>query len=150
MSHSYISNLVHFVFSTKDRQKIITSDFRERLWAFLGGIARENKMKALAVGGTADHIHILLTLPATITIAKAIQLLKGGSSKWVHETFPMHRHFAWQQGYGAFSINVSRTKDTLAYIHRQDQHHRTKSFEAEFLIFLKAHGIEYDERYIWS
>jgi REP element-mobilizing transposase RayT len=150
MSHSYISQLMHCVFSTKERRKLIVPDLQERLHPFMGGIARQNNMKALAIGGVEDHVHLLLSLPATMPVAKAIQLIKGGSSKWVHEEFPQHRDFAWQEGYGAFSISVSHVKDTIAYIERQAEHHRRKSFQEEFLAFLKKHGIEYDERYIWD
>ena len=86
--HSFTSILIHCVWSTKNRKPVLSSDLRERLWPHLGGIARENKMKALAIGGTADHVHMLISLPATVSIAKAAQLLKGNSSKWIHETFP--------------------------------------------------------------
>src|SRR2546421_465465 len=127
MSHSYNSMLAHCVFSTKERRKSIDLSFQERLWAFMGGIARENKLKALAIGGTSDHVHMLLSIPATIAISKTIQLVKGGSSKWVHDTFPMHQNFAWQEGYGAFSISVSQIDDTIRYIKTQKQHHRIKS-----------------------
>ena len=88
MPHSYSSCLVHYIFSTKERRKMISPEVRERLWAYLGGIARENGMKALAIGGTDDHVHVLVSLPSTLPVAKAIQLLKGGSSKWLHDTFP--------------------------------------------------------------
>lgn len=100
MSHSYTSCLVHYVFSTKERRKSISPEIRERLWAYLGGIARENGMRALAVGGTDDHVHMLVSLPSTLSIAKAVQFIKGGSSKWMHETFPSMGAFAWQEGYG--------------------------------------------------
>jgi REP element-mobilizing transposase RayT len=105
-------------------------------------------MKALAIGGVQDHIHILLSLPATIPVAKAIEIIKGGSSKWIHESFPAYREFAWQEGYGAFSVSISHVKATVAYIQTQGEHHRKKSFEEEFLTFLKKHGIDYDERYV--
>ena len=105
---SYVSAHFHCIFSTKERQRLITPELRERLWPFLGGIARQNKMKAIEIGGMEDHAHILLSLPATITISKAMQLIKGGSSKWVHETFPEHRLFAWQEEFGAFSVSVSQ------------------------------------------
>ena len=150
MAHSYTSCLVHAVFSTKNRHKIITPDLKERLWPFMGGIARKNNMKALAVGGVSDHVHILLSLPAIIPVAKAIQLIKGGSSKWIHEAFPARRRFAWQDGYGAFSISISHARDTIAYIEAQEEHHRKKTFEEEFLMFLKKHGIEYDEQHVWG
>jgi putative transposase len=148
MPHSYISCLMHCVFSTRQRNKTISPDLRQRLWPFIGGIVRENKMKALAIGGTEDHMHILLSLPATLPVAKAIQLIKGGSSKWIHETFPSHKDFAWQEGYGAFSVSISQVEATIAYIKTQEEHHRKRTFEEEFLTFLKKHGIEYDERYI--
>ena|SRR2546428_3657288 len=141
---------MHCVFSTKERRRSITKDLQKRLWPYIGGIAREHKMKALAVDGTDDHAHILLSLPATITIAKAVQLIKGGSSKWIHETFPTSRHFAWQEGYGAFSISISHVTQTITYIKNQEKHHQKKSFQEEFLEFLKKHKIPYDERYVWG
>ena len=150
MAHSYASCLIHYVFSTNKRRNTLSGSVRERLWPYLGGIARENGMKALAVGGTDDHAHVLVSLPSTLAIAKAIQLLKGGSSKWVHDTFPTHRDFAWQEGYGAFSIAVSGVPDTVAYINNQEQHHRTKTFEDEYVTFLVKHGIEFDDRYVWG
>ena len=116
----------------------------------MGGIAREQGLKALTIGGVEDHVHLLLSLSATMPIAKAIQLIKGASSKWVHETFPEHRLFAWQEGYGAFTIGVSQTDATRAYIHSQPEHHRRTTFQEEFRVFLKKHGIEYDERYVWG
>src|SRR5216684_4073629 len=100
---SYVSSYYHCVFSTKARRPLIPPDLRERLWPFLGGIARQNQMKAIEVGGMPDHVHILLSLPSTIPIAKALQLIKGGSSKWVHDTFSEHRLFNWQVKYGAFA-----------------------------------------------
>jgi len=150
MSHSYSSCLTHYVFSTKERRRFITPQLRERLWPYIGGIARENDMRALAVGGVEDHAHVLVSLPSTLTVAKGIQLLKGGSSKWLHDTSPEHRAFAWQEGYGAFSISISGVDDTIAYINSQEDHHRTRSFEQEFVAFLKRHEIQYDERYVWG
>ena len=150
MSHSFTSQLLHCVFSTKARQRTITPDLSSRLWPYLGGIARENNMKALSIGGTEDHLHLLLSLPSTLSIAKAMQLIKGGSSKWIHDNFPAHHAFAWQEGYGAFSIGISDVKRTIAYIENQAEHHRRRDFKQEFLMFLKKHGIEYDERYIWE
>jgi REP element-mobilizing transposase RayT len=113
-------------------------------------IARQNKMKALEIGGVEDHVHLLLSLPATMTVSKAMQLIKGGSSKWVHETFPEHRLFAWQEEYGAFSVSVSQLEKTIEYIRGQEAHHRKMTFQEEFLALLKRHRIEYDERYLWK
>src|SRR2546422_480315 len=101
---SYVSSYYHCVFSTKDRRPMIAPALRERLWPYLGGIARENQMKAIEVGGMPDHVHVLLSLPSTLPIARALQLIKGGSSKWVHDTFPEHRLFRWQVKYGAFGV----------------------------------------------
>ena len=150
MSHTYISSLYHCVFSTKQRRRWLSAEVREQLWPYLGGIARKNKMKALAIGGVEDHVHLLLSLPSRIDIAKAIQLIKGGSSKWLHETYPELRSFAWQEGYGAFSIGVSQIEATVRYINSQLQHHRKKTFQEEFLAILERHGIEFDLRYVWG
>ena len=149
MSHSYVSNLMHCTFSTKDRYSAIDSELESRLWPYLGGIARENRMKALAIGGTADHVHALLSLPGMLSFSKAVQLIKGGSSKWIHETFSNQRKFAWQEGYGAFSVSASQVPKTIAYIHNHKEHHRRKSFHEEFLELLNKHGIEFDPRYVF-
>ena len=143
--HSFVSCLMHVVFSTKERRAWITADIQERLWPYLGGIARENKMKALTVGGVEDHVHILLSLPSTLAIAKAVQLLKGNSSKWIHETFSKLKTFEWQEGYGAFSIGVSGIDDTVKYIENQAEHHRKQSFKDELKAFLKRHALGYEE-----
>jgi REP element-mobilizing transposase RayT len=148
MAHTYISELIHCVFSTKMRRNTIPSDMLERLWSFIGGIARKNGFKAIAVGGTENHIHVLSSLPATMPVAKAMQLLKGGSSKWMNENG--HGKFAWQQAYGAFSVSISQQKCTIDYINSQAQHHAKHSFEDEFLAFLKKHNIEHDPRYVWG
>jgi REP-associated tyrosine transposase len=105
--HSFTSILIHCVWSTKKREPFLSSDVRNRLWPYLGGIARENKIKALAIGGVADHVHMLISLPKTLSVSKALQLLKGNSSKWIHDTFPKFHSFEWQEGYGAFSVGIS-------------------------------------------
>jgi putative transposase len=150
MAHSYVSSLYHCVFSTKERRKTITDDLPKHLWPYMGGIARENNMRALEIGGVEDHVHLLLSIPSTLSVAKAMQLIKGGSSKWVHDTFPEHTNFEWQEGYGAFMVGVSQVPDTKMYIAKQREHHRTKTFQEEFIAFLDKHGIEYDPRYVWG
>jgi putative transposase len=142
--HSFVSCLLHVVFSTKERRRLITPTLQEQLWPYLGGIARNNKMKAVKIGGVEDHVHILLSLPATLDIAKAVQLLKGSSSKWVHETFPDQRTFEWQKGYGAFSIGISGVADTLAYIENQAEHHKRITFQDELASILRKHEIEFE------
>jgi putative transposase len=123
---------------------------QERLWPYLGGIAKENNFKALAIGGIEDHIHMLLSLPASISLSKAMQLVKGGSSKWVHDEFPERRDFSWQEGYGGFSVGISQIEETTRYIVNQCEHHRTRTFQEEYLAFLDKHGIQYDPQYVWG
>jgi putative transposase len=144
--HSFVSCLIHCVWATKERRPVIQADLQPRLWPYLGGIARENKMKALVVGGVEDHVRILLAIPSPLSVAKAIQLLKGNSSKWIHDTFPEHRAFEWQDGYGAFSIGVSGVGDTMKYIEGQAEHHRKMTFREELETFLRKHGMEYVDR----
>jgi putative transposase len=146
VSHTYVSELIHCVFSTKQRRNLITPDVQPLLWAFLGGIARRNGFKALIAGGTENHVHILLSLPATLPLAKAMQLIKGASSHWMNETHT--RGFAWQEGYGAFTLGISQKSDTIAYIRSQAEHHRRCSFEEEFVAFLKKNGVEYDPTHV--
>jgi putative transposase len=143
--HSFVSCLLHCVFATKERRPLIVPALQTRLWPYLGGIARESNLKALAVGGVADHVHVLLSTPATLSIAKSVQLLKGNSSKWIHDNFKEHRDFEWQEGYGAFSIGISGIKATTKYIQNQAEHHQKLTFRAELEVFLKKHGMEYVE-----
>jgi REP element-mobilizing transposase RayT len=150
MGHTYASQLLHCVFSTKERRPQITATLKPRLYAYLGGIARQHDAKVLAIGGVDDHLHILLSLPPKLALAQAIQLLKGGSSHWVHENFPDCQDFAWQEGYGAFSVGISQLEPTLAYIKNQESHHRRQTFQEEFREFLNKHGLEWDERYVWG
>ncbi len=150
MANSYISCYIHYIFSTKNRENIITPEIEERLWPYIGGIARENKMKALAIGGVEDHLHLLISLPATITIAKAIQQLKGASSEWVNETFGKEKKFYWQVGYGAFSVSSSQLNKVKMYINSQKKHHKKKTFKEEYIGFLKKYNVEYDEKYVWG
>jgi len=147
---SYVCSYFHCVFSTKDRRPFIRPEFRDRLWPYLGGIARENGIKTLSIGGVEDHVHLLLSLPATMPIAKAMQLIKGGSSKWVHETFAEQRLFGWQTKYGAFSVSVSQVDRIVGYIENQEAHHRKITFQEEFVAVLKKHRIDHDERYLWE
>ena len=132
MGHTYISALIHCVFSTKNREPLLDPEIRERLWPFIGGIARDNRIIALEVGGQVDHAHMLLSLPATIPIAKAMQIIKTGSSLFVKETFSRSRPFSWQEGYGAFSVSISARENTMHYIRNQEDHHKRKHFRRNF------------------
>lgn len=140
---------MHCTFSTKGRYQFIEAELQSELWRYVGGIAKANRMKALAVGGTSDHLHALLSLPSMMAFAKAVQLIKGGSSKWVHDTFPKYRKFEWQEGYGAFSVSASQAQKTISYIEGQKEHHHRRTFQEEFRELLDRHGIEYDARYLF-
>ena len=128
---------------------MIAPELQDRLWAYIGGIAREHAMTALTVGGTEDHAHVLIAIPATIAVATAMREIKRGSSLWMHEACGMPE-FAWQEGYGAFSIGHSQVEPTIRYIARQREHHLRQDFQAEFLAILRKHRIEYDPRYVWG
>jgi REP-associated tyrosine transposase len=125
MPHTYVSDLVHCVFSTKNRRRLIPAETQPELWSFIGGIARKNGFRALIVGGTEDHVHILLSLPAAMPLAKAVQLVKGSSSRWMNGTHA--KGFSWQEGYGAFTLGVSQKPRTIDYIKRQAEHHRKRA-----------------------
>jgi REP element-mobilizing transposase RayT len=150
MANNYTSLHYHIIFSTKNREPWITPDIEERVWAFIGGIARKHKMTALQVGGIDDHIHALVTAPPTIAICQIAQYLKGESSKWIHEEFAGLRNFGWQDGYGAFGVSKASIPEVVRYIQNQREHHRTRTFQEEYLEFLRANGIDYDERYLWG
>ena len=141
--HTRTSLLVHCVFSTKHRVPLIPVAMQPRLWKYIGGIARTNQMKALAVGGMPDHLHVLLSLPPNMTVSKAIQLVKAGSSKWMHEQ--QGTRFEWQVGYGAFTIGISQMPGTVEYILNQEKHHAKRNFAQEWKMFLKRHGLVENE-----
>jgi REP-associated tyrosine transposase len=135
MAHSYVSSLFHVVFSTKERMQSIPTDLQPRLWNYLAAIARNHQIHALAVGGTKDHVHVLFVLPAETKLADAVRTLKCNSSRWLRETKPL---FAWQEGYGAFSVSPSQVDRVKKYIANQAEHHRRRSFEEEFMAMLEA------------
>jgi putative transposase len=144
MGHTYASNIIHCIFSTKDRKPLIPADRMHELYAYLGGIARSEGFSLIAAGGTANHIHLLFVLPAAISLANSVQKLKGSSSRW------MGRGFLWQEGYGAFSVSPSQLTVVKNYIQNQEKHHRRRSFEEEFIALLKNCGIEFDAKYVFG
>ena len=150
MPHSYVVNYVHYIFSTKERVRILTPEVRDRLWPYMCGIAKEHKIQVVKIGCVEDHVHILVNLPSTLTISKAVQLIKGSSSTWARRELPVKQRFGWQEGYGAFGVSVSLIAKTTKYIENQEDHHRLRTFQEEFLEFLKKHKVRYDERYIWD
>ena len=150
MGHTFSNILVHAIFGTKGRLPTIHERFRARLYEYMSGIARQEFGQALRIGGTEDHLHALLLLRADVSIADAMRKWKSLSSGWVHKTFPQTTDFAWQSGYGAFSVSESQKDGVIGYIERQASHHRKVTFEEEFLRFLDRHGIEYDPRHVWD
>ncbi|MBN1511349.1 MAG: IS200/IS605 family transposase [Phycisphaerae bacterium] len=140
----------HIVFSTKNRLPQITDELRQRLYDYMGGIVKGERGLLFEAGGTQDHVHLLVSLPAQLSVADFLRLVKTNSSKWVHETFAHHRAFAWQSGYGAFSVSRSNDDSVRRYIEAQPEHHRRTTFQEEFLEFLRRHEIPFDERYIWE
>ena len=156
---STLTHLVyHIVFSTKGRQNIVTPALRETMHPYIGGIPsaplragiRGGKGAMLKIGGTMDHIHILASLPPTLSVSEALRRIKGNSSKWVNEGGRKEAHFEWQRGYGAFTVSESMIETVSRYIENQEEHHRVKCFKEEYLILLQKHGVKYDERYIWD
>ncbi len=145
MSHSYSSIRVHVIFSTKGRKKCLSDEFQPKLWSYMAGIAHNQGFEAMIIGGVVDHVHALLVLPPTMPLAKSVQFLKGSSSKWINET---NGEFAWQEGYGAFSVSASQTADVVRYIQNQRAHHEKKSFEEEFIEFLKKYGVSYEPAHV--
>ena len=141
MAHSYVSAVFHIVFSTKQRMQLIRTDNQSRLWNYLAGIARNHGMQVLAVGGTENHVHVLVVLPADTALSDAVRTLKANSSRWMRET---DRLFAWQEGYGAFSVSPSQLERAKEYIANQPVHHATHSFEQEFLAMLQAADIAFE------
>jgi REP element-mobilizing transposase RayT len=149
MAHTFTNLLSHVIFSTKDRLPLLTPDLRSDTLAYLGGITRKLQGKLMESNARPDHVHCLLSLPPTLAVAEALRVLKSSSSLWIHEK-RRRAAFAWQIGYGAFSVSQSNVEDVVSYIRRQDEHHRKVSFKEEFITLLKRHGIAYDERYIWE
>jgi REP-associated tyrosine transposase len=150
MAHTYTNLLNHIIFSTKDRIPYLHHDRRCDVFAYLGGIARQIRVSALNIGGHDDHVHILARIPASISLAVAVNKMKTNSSRWIHEERVLHRAFAWQEGYAAFSVSESAFQEVSSYISFQDEHHQKISFQEELVAFLKRNKVEYDPRYIWS
>ena len=149
MPHTYSKLLAHVVWSTKDRIASIVPEIRSDLHAYLGGIVREEGGTAVAIGGTADHVHLLVELPADRNIADSIRVVKANSSRWIHERWPQHRGFAWQADYGAFAVSSSNASRVVEYIRSQEGHHRRIDYHDEFVALLRKHGVAFDERYLW-
>jgi putative transposase len=150
MPRTFSNLLTHCIFSTRSREPLIAVEIEAEVHRYLGGLTRELKGKAFAVGGTADHVHMLIALPPAVAVSDAMRFIKANSSGWVHEKWPTRRTFSWQLGFGVFSVSKSNVSQIVKYIENQKEHHRRVTFQEEFLDFLRKHEIEYDERYIWE
>jgi REP-associated tyrosine transposase len=140
----------HLIFSTKYRRKIIRPEFREQLYQYIGGIIREKHGVLLEIGGVEDHLHIMAGISPTISVSDMLRFIKANSSAWVNETHRPIDKFAWQPGFGAFSVSHSQVPIVREYIRKQEQHHAVKSFKDEFLAILVAHGISYDPKFVFE
>jgi len=147
MSHTYAQNLLHIVFSTKDRRKAIPTEFQPRLWSYAAGICHNLEILVHAIGGMEDHIHLLIQIPPSLPVAKAVLAIKSNSSRWASG---QGHNFAWQQGYGAFSVSSSNAPAVIQYIRAQQAHHKKMGFEPEFLALLKKHGVEFDPKFVFG
>lgn len=147
MAHTFVCNHMHIVFSTRDRAQSIKGDRGKRLYAYLIGIARNLGMTMIAVGGMPDHIHLLVSLPSQMSVAKAVNLFKSNSSKWMNEQKP---GFAWQTGYGAFSVSASNLDSVKEYVLTQEEHHRKRDFKQELVVLLRKHRVDFDPQHLWD
>ncbi len=150
MPQSLAAAYLHIVFSTKHREPTIDPKWADRLYSYLGGIAKGNKQSLLIAGGMSDHVHLLVSIGREDTIADTVKALKSGSSRWLHDSGTAGRSFAWQAGYGAFTVSQSQIEVVTNYIRNQAEHHRNRSFQQEYRFLLRNHGIEFDERYVWD
>ena len=148
MSHTSGNILLHFIFSTQARRPLITTAFRDALFAYLGGIVREMNGTALIINGANDHVHLLIRVRPAQSAAEIARVVKTSSSRWVRTEHSAE--FAWQTGYGVFSVSESSVPEVTKYIAAQEEHHKRRSFQEEFVAFLKKNHVEYDPRYIWD
>jgi len=141
MSHTYVQNTVHVIFSTKDRAPLIAAPLRPHLWNYIHGICRKKEIFCQAIGGTADHLHLLIQIPANLALAQTVGLIKSNSSRWISQ---QGSKFSWQANYAAFSVSYSAVPTVVRYIDRQENHHRRMDFRTEILALLAKHEVRYD------
>ncbi|MDD2284414.1 MAG: IS200/IS605 family transposase [Paludibacter sp.] len=150
MSQSLSKLYVHIVFHTKKNQNLINQDIEKELYAYLGGILKSTKSVPIAINGIENHIHILCIISKNISLADLLEELKRNSSRWIKSKGVDYNDFAWQGGYGGFSVSQSKVNTVKTYIENQKEHHRTVSFKEEYILFLKEYGIDYNEDYLWT
>jgi putative transposase len=149
MPQSFASLHCHIVFSTKHRQPVIQSELQSRLFDYIGGILRNHSSSLIAAGGMPDHVHLLVSMGRTLSVADAVRIIKSNSSSWIHEELHLP-DFQWQTGYGAFAVSYSNIDAVKAYFANQESHHRAQSFQDEFRELLRRHELKWDERYVWD
>lgn len=149
MAHSYVASYAHFVFSTSNRDPVLPAD-TSKLFEYIGGILRAERCALLAAGGMPDHLHLLVRLSAQSSFAQLMSVVKARAASWLKEHGHGLDQFAWQAGYGAFSVSKSAVDEVSRYISRQAEHHRTVSFKEEFIALLDRHGVEYDAERVWQ
>jgi REP-associated tyrosine transposase len=150
MAGKFLCVDIHFIWSTKGRRSFIDSEWRHRLQAFMGSVARFKNAKLIEANSQPDHVHLYTSMPSTISIAEMVNAFKANSTRWVHQTFQNRRCFSWQEGYAAFSVSRASRDAVIEYIRNQDEHHRRVDFRDELLGLLESHNIEYDPRYVFD
>jgi REP element-mobilizing transposase RayT len=150
MADAFTNLVYHLVFSTKHREPSIIESLRDRLYAYMGGIVRQQRGKLFEIGGMPDHVHLLVRLRADASVSETLRTIKANSSRWMNETLPQPKGFRWQAGYGAFSVSESQIPGVRRYIRGQAEHHAKTSFKEELMALLKKNRIEYDERYLFD
>jgi REP element-mobilizing transposase RayT len=150
MPQSFACLHYHLIFGTKGRAPLLVDDLPDRLYAYVGGILRNQKNTLVAAGGMPDHVHLLISLGRESSMSDVLRQIKGSSSRWIHETIPELHGFAWQTGYAAFAVSYSHLETVKHYIATQADHHRTVTFQEEFLAFLRRHDFAFEEQYLWD
>ena len=150
MPQSLSKVILHIIVSTKNREPWLDSNVRPRMHGYLATICRDLGGELVRVGGVADRLHIVTTLPRPLSQAEMIEQIKKASSKWIKEVDASYRPFFWQRGYGAFSVSPSQLEALLQYVEAQQEHHRSRTFQEEYRELLRKHGVDFDERYVWD
>lgn len=150
MANTYTQIHLHIIFAVKYRESIIRDSWKDELYRYITGIVQNNKHKMIAINGMPDHIHLLVGMRPTQSVSELLQDIKGNSSKWINEKKFIKSRFEWQEGYGAFSYSKSQLKNVVTYIENQEEHHRKKTFREEYLDFLKAFEVVFDEKFIFK
>lgn len=150
MPQSLAQIYIHIIFSTKDRYPFIDTNIKPELFAYMGDTINRCEGVPFLINGTTDRVHLLSSLPRTMSLSKYIEEIKRNSSRWIKTKNSQYEKFAWQNGYGAFSVSSSQKNSVIRYIAGQKEHHRKTTFKEEFLAFLKKYNIEYNERYLWD